>query len=780
MRYDVQELLQTDSEISRTNGMAYHPFLHLPRQTDFSVSSLLTAGITPSSQSSQSPISGQLSPQTPISNTQQQQQTIVPQQPTPVHHPHQPYFPAAALAALASHTPTGAHQHLYPGALLPKLPPHHHAHHPLGTPYTTAEDVVLAASLAAHQHHPAMRPLRNYPEDDGVDDDPKVTLEGKELWEKFHKLGTEMVITKSGRQMFPQMKFRVSGLDNKSKYILLLDIVAADDYRYKFHNSRWMVAGKADPEMPKRMYIHPDSPSTGEQWMQKVVSFHKLKLTNNISDKHGFVSIQIILLFPLILFICHILHDGGSQAGYCTILNSMHKYQPRFHLVRTTDILKLPYSTFRTYVFKETEFIAVTAYQNEKITQLKIDNNPFAKGFRDTGAGKREKNRNSLMSSQRSSDGDKLTPSQTYSSSRGPLGLDTRQHHHNHLLNQHHNNHHIDDDDKLLDVVGPPHSPLLNSLQQMQSQAHGWFNFANEAHMEDVRRRLQAADDNERDGSDSNCSDSVGGGGGGGGAFRPTTSPKENSKATSGSSYPSPNISVGPPIQPPPHLLPYLYPHGIYNHVAPPLSLLHSPAMNPGIFLNAQLALAAQHPALFGHYSGHSPSSPLHNLKAHRFSPYSLPGFHQGSAFDAVTPGQSNTNNDRLQERSLSSSPSHNLNANSDSPSSNRPQSASPTPTNQRPLSQQSSSAFTPQVPITNNNNTNNNNNNDRSKNGNGNSTTVHKTSTPSELKNMEKMVNGLDMHQNGNTVPTSLASSGSVRSISPDDQKKTINLTDQ
>lgn len=45
----------------------------------------------------------------------------------------------------------------------------------------------------------------------------------------------------------------------------------------------------------------------------------------------------------------------------------MHKYQPRFHLVRANDIIKLPYSTFRTYVFKETEFIAVTAYQNEKV-----------------------------------------------------------------------------------------------------------------------------------------------------------------------------------------------------------------------------------------------------------------------------------------------------------------------------------------------------------------------------------------------------------------------------
>jgi hypothetical protein len=51
-----------------------------------------------------------------------------------------------------------------------------------------------------------------------------------------------------------------------------------------------MVAGKADPEMPKRMYVHPDSPATGEQWMNKSVSFHKLKLTNNVSDKNGFVS----------------------------------------------------------------------------------------------------------------------------------------------------------------------------------------------------------------------------------------------------------------------------------------------------------------------------------------------------------------------------------------------------------------------------------------------------------------------------------------------------------
>ena len=41
----------------------------------------------------------------------------------------------------------------------------------------------------------------------------------------------------------------------------------------------------------------------------------------------------------------------------------------------------------------EAQFIAVTAYQNEQITQLKIDNNPFAKGFRDNGMGRKDNTR---------------------------------------------------------------------------------------------------------------------------------------------------------------------------------------------------------------------------------------------------------------------------------------------------------------------------------------------------------------------------------------------------
>lgn len=57
-----------------------------------------------------------------------------------------------------------------------------------------------------------------------------------------------------------------------------------------------------------------------------------------------------------------------SGVSLQTILNSMHKYQPRFHIVKVNDILKLPYSTFRTYVFSETQFVAVTAYQNDQVS----------------------------------------------------------------------------------------------------------------------------------------------------------------------------------------------------------------------------------------------------------------------------------------------------------------------------------------------------------------------------------------------------------------------------
>ena len=69
----------------------------------------------------------------------------------------------------------------------------------------------------------------------------------------------------------------------------------------------------------------------------------------------------------------------------------MHRYQPRVHLVMrpidspsSVPVTNLEEELYHTYIFPETVFTAVTAYQNQLITKLKIDSNPFAKGFRDS------------------------------------------------------------------------------------------------------------------------------------------------------------------------------------------------------------------------------------------------------------------------------------------------------------------------------------------------------------------------------------------------------------
>jgi T-box protein 20 len=56
------------------------------------------------------------------------------------------------------------------------------------------------------------------------------------------------------------------------------------------------------------------------------------------------------------------------------VLNSMHKYQPRIHLVKrhessgNSPITDLESEEFKTFVFPESVFTAVTAYQNQLVS----------------------------------------------------------------------------------------------------------------------------------------------------------------------------------------------------------------------------------------------------------------------------------------------------------------------------------------------------------------------------------------------------------------------------
>lgn len=189
----------------------------------------------------------------------------------------------------------------------------------------------------------------------------QVLLNNYPLWAKFHKYQTEMIITKQGRRMFPFLSFNITSLDPSAHYNIYVDVVLADQHHWRYQGGKWVQCGKAEGNMPgNRMYMHPDSPNTGTHWMRQEVSFGKLKLTNN--------------------------KGSSNNVAQMIVLQSLHKYQPRLHIVEVKeDGTEDPFLTSKTqtFVFPETQFIAVTAYQNADITQLKIDHNPFAKGFRD-------------------------------------------------------------------------------------------------------------------------------------------------------------------------------------------------------------------------------------------------------------------------------------------------------------------------------------------------------------------------------------------------------------
>ena len=103
--------------------------------------------------------------------------------------------------------------------------------------------------------------------------------------------------------MFPTLRVSFRNTDPDTRYFVLMDIVPVDSkrYRYAYHKSSWLVAGKADPPLPTRLYMHPDGPHSGLNLQKQTVSFEKLKLTNNLLDKNGHVSISKLLLYRNVL-----------------------------------------------------------------------------------------------------------------------------------------------------------------------------------------------------------------------------------------------------------------------------------------------------------------------------------------------------------------------------------------------------------------------------------------------------------------------------------------------
>lgn len=193
-----------------------------------------------------------------------------------------------------------------------------------------------------------------------------VTLECNSVWKQFHSRGTEMILTKQGRRMFPYCRYHLSGLEPEHHYRLFLSIYPSDPYKHRWNwaTKKWETFGLAENQTRSliQAYFPHNRSLKGSDWMSGSVSFYKLKLTNNCKPQDNRI-----------------------------LLNTMHRYIPMLHVIPVLDgdtgqpempIVLGPDSM--TFIFPQTEFMAVTCYQNSRITQLKIQYNPFARGFKKT------------------------------------------------------------------------------------------------------------------------------------------------------------------------------------------------------------------------------------------------------------------------------------------------------------------------------------------------------------------------------------------------------------
>ena len=48
----------------------------------------------------------------------------------------------------------------------------------------------------------------------------------------------------------------------------------------------------------------------------------------------------------------------------------MHRYIPRVHIVQASDSYSMRTGPLSTFIFDETAFIAVTAYQNDQVNRI--------------------------------------------------------------------------------------------------------------------------------------------------------------------------------------------------------------------------------------------------------------------------------------------------------------------------------------------------------------------------------------------------------------------------
>ncbi|KAF8935811.1 T-box transcription factor tbx22, partial [Haplosporangium bisporale] len=193
---------------------------------------------------------------------------------------------------------------------------------------------------------------------------PQLTLKDRSLWAKFNAIDNEMILTQTGRAIFPYLRFRASNLDPDSIYAIAFQIEQMDTKKYRYVNKEWQVDDKLingpaavyDPHW----YYHPDSYSTGKTLMNDIISFQSIRISNRTPNSK----------------------TSKSSNSHLFLLTSFRRYRPRIRLLQFSQHDRVKTIGSWSFMFDETSFFAVTHYQNRAVNRLKTDHNPHAKAFR--------------------------------------------------------------------------------------------------------------------------------------------------------------------------------------------------------------------------------------------------------------------------------------------------------------------------------------------------------------------------------------------------------------
>jgi hypothetical protein len=276
-----------------------------------------------------------------------------------------------------------------------------------------------------------------------MENEPSASLCDNALWKLFHKSVNEMIITKHGRCLFPVLKYKLTIPNDDEYYAIGIQMLPVAPYeRLKYKHGKWVPQKCKDPEhgmsiaskptalqhqqidqhsrSQYEVLLHNYQVLKGHEWNRSLdagcISFSRLKLTNqkifnvnpNVSADTRLSSLEhnsendqerlysdfnderrtVIATETPAVF-------EDPQTALLYPLQSFHKYIPMLHIymigMSFSDLsqVQVPYTlphsitNHWTFSFPETEFVAVTHYQNSEINHLKKSFNPHAKGFKE-------------------------------------------------------------------------------------------------------------------------------------------------------------------------------------------------------------------------------------------------------------------------------------------------------------------------------------------------------------------------------------------------------------